>query len=154
MTGIVERVYEVRRLAAKCEAGHGLEWDEVHELNSLEAEFGHGDRRRRFPRTGISISALVRRGERTDRVLVADIGPGGLRCFDCPRIREGDTVELQLRSDDESAIYRFVARAAWVEQTDEGNWVGFAFVGSPIQMRKGPPSESPPTDLVDKVRAA
>lgn len=152
MPGVWETVYRLRRLAGKCEAGHGLEMDEVHELCALEAGFSPGPRDRRFDRRPVTGTAIARRGDRSDRVDLLDLGPGGLRCRHLPRVREGDRLELALEDAAAGLSYRFAVRVVWVEQTDDGNVTGLAFVGTPVQMRHRPAAEAR-ADAVAEVAA-
>ena len=136
MQALLERVYALRRLIGKCEAGIGLSLSEVEELTTLEAEFLSPHPGRRFSRPKIHGQVVVRRGERCDEARVVDISGGGLRCMDLPRVASGDIAELKLGSGDGLTSYRFMARARHVLQSDDGNCVGFEFCGIPVAMRR------------------
>jgi len=149
MHALVDQIYRLRELAGRC-AGPGLDMEEIHRLNALEARFPQDEGPRRYFRHAIDGVVLFRRGEVNDRVELIDISPDGMSVRGVPAVRNEQAVELTIKSEDGSTSYRFRAEVIWTS----GSRLGLRFVGMPIKMRHGPPSANPPEDVVEKIRSS
>ncbi len=152
----LDLVYQYRTLLGKCEAGLGLEMDEVVELTALEAAFAAeaaGARRRerfeltcilRGPGSGDGINDCVRVGE---------LAPGGLVCRQAPYIDEDTTIEVVIDDAASSLSYRFKAKVTWLrEDIGDDFALGLAFIGAPLLIHYGPVDHA--EDAVDRIAAA
>ncbi len=155
----LDLVYQYRAMLGKCEAGVGLEMDEVIELTALEAVFAT---EATLPRRERSEMTCVLRGAGrgdgrgeaiNDRVRIGELTPGGLVCRQAPYVEEGDVVEVVI--DDEAAhlSYRFKARVSWLrEDVGDDFALGLAFVGTPLLVHYG--ASEHVEDAVDRIAAA
>ena len=76
----LELVYRYRSLMGKCEAGVGLDFDEIDALTQIEAAFASGEPvkdGRRWKRIPVELGAMVRGGDLNDKVKVAELAPAG-----------------------------------------------------------------------------
>lgn len=147
---LVETIYRYRTLIGKCELGCGLDWDEIEQLTSIERAFAldRGPSGRRFKRSPVRATAILRGDRIHDRVDVVEIGPGGLVARTAPFIARGEHVEVVLEL---AAIsYRFRAVGIWLKDDGDDYKVGLAFVGVPICLRVVHVTEHA-ADLVDKI---
>jgi hypothetical protein len=150
----LDLVYQYRTLLGKCEAGVGLDMDEVVELTALEAAFAAetaGPRRERTDLTCILRGAG--HGDLNDCVRVGELAPGGLICRQAPYVDEGTVVEVVIDDADASLSYRFKARVTWLrEDVGDDFALGLAFLGSPLLIHYGPTDHA--EDAVDRIAAA
>jgi len=150
---VVETIFQYRTLIGKCELGCGLDWDEIEQVTVIEHAFvaDRGPSGRRFKREPIELSAIVRGDRINDRVLVSEIGPGGLVCNRAPFIARGEQVELVIELGEKS--YRFRAIGKWLRDDGDDYQVGLAFIGVPICLHLTQVSTHEP-DLVDQINVA
>lgn len=153
MSGIIHTVYKLRLLQQKLAKGHGLNMEDVHEFEALERELEDRTLGRKYRRELVGISALVRRPGQDALVQVIDIGPGGMRLDQCPTLQAGDQFELHLRESDKRS-FRFQAQVSWTREEQGSCIAGVRFVGFPICINHGPPSESKPASVVDRIMRA
>ena len=154
---LVDIVFEYRTLVGKAELGCGLNWDEIDQITEIEHSFRPtaDDRRmkngRRFRRDAIHLDALVRGDRINDRVVITEIGPGGLVCRHAPFIARGEQIEIVIDIGDDS--YRFRAQGVWLRDDGDDYKVGLAFIGMPVCVRAAHISAHT-ADVVDKIAAA
>jgi hypothetical protein len=139
----LELVYQYRKLAGKCEAGLGLDVDEILELTALEAAMAPapadrgGDPRSGRARADFSCRLRGAHGL-NDRVRVTELGPGGLVCRQTPYVEEGATVEVVVDVPDRDVSYRFYAKVAWLrEDVGDDFALGLDLVGAPLLLHHG-----------------
>lgn len=159
MHAALKLVYRYRQLAGKCQAAAGLAFDEIHELAALEAFFAGDDRpdtgagespappasagyrepragARGFSRESVHAEATLRAGKGSTPIEVVDLGPGGLKARCDLALVPGETVELALAPTSAGLLsYRFRAVVAWCVAAGDVRCAGFAFVGTPIELR-------------------
>lgn len=143
---LLDLVFRYRMLLGKCDLAIGLSFDEIDEMCDLEAEFAAEERnpaahRRRFRRSPVAMSALIRGEKYNDHVKVTQLGAGGLECRGAPFLEEGERVEIVIDVEDHS--YRFRARAVWVREDSADCRVAFAFEGIPVLVQGPQPTMQP-----------
>jgi len=154
---LVEIIFQYRTLLGKCELGVGLDWDEIDQINSIEAAFApsEDDRRtkggRKFRREATRLTALMRGDRINDRVDVIEVGPGGLVVRNAPFVARGEQVEIQI--DDGDSSYRFRAQGVWLKDDGDDYKVGLALIGMPVCLHKTSVSKHE-TDVIDTIAAA
>lgn len=154
---LVETIYQYRTLIGKCELGIGLDWDEIDTVTNLEERFAPtaDDRRmktgRRFRREQIAVSAILRGDRLNDRVIITEIGPGGLVCERTPYVARGEEVEIVVELEDHS--YRFGTRGVWLRDDGDDYRLGLAFVGMPVRLTRTQVSAHQ-HDMIDRIAAA
>jgi hypothetical protein len=151
----LDLVYQYRKLLGKCDAGLGLDVDEIITLTGLEAALAPEAQtrpdERRFRRDRVETWCRLRGAPGlNDRVRVSDMGPGGLVCRQAPYIDEGSLVEIVLEDTERSLSYRFNARVTWLrEDVGDDFAVGLQFVGVPLLVHYGPVDHH--EDAVDRI---
>lgn len=150
---LLETVFDYRTLIGKCDLGVGLDWSEIEHVMRIEDAFMTAviDRRRRFSRQEVDLTAIIRGNEINDRVYITELGPGGLVCEESPFITKGEQVEIVI--DDGEYSYRFRARGVWQREDGENYRIGLQFIGMPVRLHKVQISEHT-QDVVDKISAA
>jgi hypothetical protein len=137
-------VYRYRSLLAKCEAGSGLDFDEIDALTQIEAAFASGEPARdgrKWKRIAVDMVAMVRGGDLNDRVKVAELAPGGLVVRSAPYVDEGMQIEIVIDDCDHAISYRFKARVQWLrEDVGDDFALGLELVGMPVLIHYGPAS--------------
>src|SRR5262249_54417775 len=130
----------------KCEAGVGLDFDEIDELTQIEAEFAPPDDEsrgdgRRFRRVAVALDGLVRGGDLNDKVFVSELAPGGLVVRRAPYIDSGMHIEIVCDDPASALSYRFKSRVQWLrEDVGDDFALGLALVGTPVKLHYGPPN--------------
>lgn len=154
---LAEVIFQYRTLIGKCELGVGLEWDEIEQINAIEAVFAptSDDLRmkngRRFRRE-MTVATAVMRGDRiNDRVDVIEMGPGGLVVRNAPYVAKGEQVEIVIEEGSKS--FRFRAEGVWLKDDNDDYKIGLRLVGMPVMLHKVAISAHQ-ADVVDKVAAA
>lgn len=151
----LDLVYQYRKLLGKCEAGLGLDVDEIISLSALESAFAPEPQARpdgrRFRRDRVEETCRLRGAPGlNDRVRVAEIGPGGIVCRQTPYVDEGTVVEIIIDDAELSLSYRFYARVAWLrEDVGDDFAIGLEFVGVPLLVHYGPIDHD--EDAVDRI---
>jgi hypothetical protein len=153
----LDLVYQYRKLLGKCEAGLGLDVDEIISLSALESSFAPEPRSqpdgRRFRRDRVEQSCRLRGAPGlNDRVRVDEIGPGGFVCRQAPYIDEGTMLEVVIDDAEVALSYRFNARVAWLREDGEDYAVGLELVGVPLLVHYGPTDHR--EDAVDRISAS
>jgi len=154
---LVEIVFQYRTLIGKCDLGVGLDWDEIEQINSIEAAFAptEDDRRmkvgRKFRREATKLTGLMRGDRINDRVEIIEVGPGGLVVRNAPFVARGEQIEIQI--DDGNDSYRFRAQGVWLKDDGDDYKVGLALIGMPVCLRKTTVSKHE-TDVIDSIAAA
>jgi len=154
---LVDIVYQYRTLIGKCELGLGLDWDEIDAVTNIEHAFAPtaDDRRmktgRRFRREQIAVSAILRGDRLNDRVIVTEIGPGGLVCERAPYVARGEEGEIVIELDDHS--YRFGTRGVWLRDDGDDYRIGLSFIGMPVCLTRTQVSAHQ-HDMIDRIAAA
>jgi len=144
----LDLVYQYRKLVGKCEAGLGLEVDEIIILTALEAGCTPGRRDK------VEISCRLRGAPGiNDAVRATELGPRGLVCRQAPYVEEGTVLEVVFDDITPELSYRFHARVTWMrEDVGDDFAVGLEFVGVPLLVRHGPVRHT--EDAVDRITAA
>ena len=148
----LDLVYQYRKLLGKCEAGLGLNVDEIIELTALEAAFAaEHDDERRHRRDRVEATCRLRGAPGlNDRVRLTEIGPGGLVCRQAPYVEEGTTVEVVIDDAELELSYRFFARVAWMrEDVGDDFAIGLQLFGAPLLIHYGPTEHV--EDAVDRI---
>jgi hypothetical protein len=154
---VLEIVFQYRTLIGKCELGVGLEWDEIEQVNGIEAAFAPtaDDCRmksgRRFRREAARLSALLRGDRIHDRVELIEMGPGGFVVRGAPFIAGGECIEVII--DDGDFSYRFSARGVWLKEDGDDYKVGLQLQGMPVRLHNQAISAHA-HDIVDEIQAA
>jgi len=150
---MVETIFQYRTLIGKSELGCGLDWEEIEQVTLIEHEFvaDRGKSGRRFRRSPVELSGILRGDRINDRVDIVEIGPGGLVACGAPFIARGEQIEVVL--DVDGLSYRFRAVGIWLKDDGDDYKVGMAFVGVPICLHVTQLSEHE-ADLVDKISEA
>jgi hypothetical protein len=136
----VALVYQYRQLKGRCDAGTGLDFDEIDTFTTVESmlttqpPIGATDWR---TASATETFAAVLRGPRlNDDVDIVNLGPQGCVCRSAPYADEGVTVELVIADSEASVSYRFKAQVMWLDDDDGDDFVlGLEFVGVPLQVR-------------------
>jgi hypothetical protein len=135
----LDLVYQYRKLVGKCEAGLGLDVEEIISLTALEAHL-----------VAETVDSWCRlRGPRVnDAVRMVEIGPRGLVCRQTPYMEEGSRIEIVIEDGDLS--YRFPARvAALREDIGDDFAVTLELTGVPVLVHHGVLDHV--EDAVDKI---
>lgn len=155
----LDLVYQYRKLLGKCEAGLGLDVEEILALGALEASFAPDARPdleegRRFRRERVELTCRLRgAGDLHDAVRIADLGPGGLECRQAPYVEEGTVVEVLIEDAELQLSYRFAAVVAWLREDDGDDFaLGLTFVGAPVLVHYAPVAHE--EDAVDRIVAS
>lgn len=143
MGNTLELVYQYRQLMGRCDAGTGLDIDEIGALALIEARLGAPPPTGAhdwLPATNAAGLAAVVRGHRLDdEVVLVNLGPDGCVCRRAPYAEEGSLVELVVdrgrRLGRPRISYRFKARVAWLQDDGDDFALGLAFEGVPVQVR-------------------
>lgn len=143
---LLDLVFRYRTLLGKCDLAIGLSFEEIDEMCDLEAELAVEERsqaahRRRYRRSLVAMSALVRGEKYNDHVKVTQLSAGGLECRGAPYIEEGEHVEIVIDVEDHS--YRFSARAVWLRDDGADYRIAFAFEGIPVLVQGPQPTMQP-----------
>lgn len=152
MSDMIRTIYHLRLLQQKQENREGLTMDEVVDLEKYEADLQGEEFGRRYQRLDLKISALIRHPGKDSLVQVMDLSPGGMRLSGCPKLSTGDTIDMHLRESKERS-FRFRAQIMWIREHGEQSMAGVRFVGRPLQINHGPPSDGP-ENIVDRIRVA
>jgi hypothetical protein len=154
----LDLVYQYRKLLGKCEAGLGLDVDEIISLSALEAAYAPDPRarpdERRFRRDRVDTTCRLRGAQGlNDRVRLAEIGPGGMVCRQTPYVEEGAVLEIVIDDAEMNLSYRFQGRVAWLrEDVGDDFAIGLELIGVPLLVHYGPVEHA--EDAVDKVAEA
>lgn len=150
MSTTLELVYRYRQIMGRCEAGAGMDFDEIDALAEIEAQLpahppiGASD----WPSRQIPMAArtLLRGARLDDEVHLINLGPTGCVCRRAPYADEGTTVELVIDEPGTALTYRFMATVTWLDDDGDDFALGLELLGVPVQMRHRPGSEMPPED--------
>lgn len=154
----LDLVYQYRLLVGKCEAGLGLDVDEIISLTAIESAYAPEPRarpdERKFRRDRVDAHCRLRgAGDLNDRVRLTEIGPGGLVCRQTPFVEEGTLLEVVIDDGEVDLSYRFFARVAWLrEDVGDDFALGLELVGVPVLVHYGPTEHT--EDAVDRIPAA
>ncbi|HEY4177096.1 MAG TPA: hypothetical protein VGM90_09705 [Kofleriaceae bacterium] len=154
---VLEIVFHYRTLIGKCELGVGLDWDEIEQVNGIEAAFAPtaDDCRmksgRRFRRESAKLSALLRGDRIHDRVALIEMGPGGFVVSGAPFIARGECIEVIV--DNGEFSYRFSAQGVWLKEDGDDYKVGLVLQGMPVRLHHQSISAHA-HDIVDEIPAA
>ena len=152
MSDMITTVYNLLLLQEKQESNEGLTMDEVVDLERYESDLQGEEYGRQYKRLNLRISALIRHPGKDALVQILDFSPGGMRVAGCPKLLTGSLIEMHLR-ESEDRSYRFPSQIMWVSAQDDQIIAGIRFVGRPIQINHGPPSDGP-ENIVDRIQVA
>lgn len=150
----LDLVYQYRKLLGKCEAGLGLDVDEIISLTAIESAFSPEPQarpdERRFRRDPVDLACRLRGpGGLNDAVRVSEIGPGGLVCRQTPYVEEGSVIEVLIDDEELDLSYRFYVKVAWMrEDAGDDFALGLTFIGVPLLVHYGPVEHQ--EDAVDR----
>jgi hypothetical protein len=140
----LDLVFQYRTLVGKCEAGRGLDFDEIDEITTIEAAFAPTDddlrarEGRRFRRESVDIEAVLKGGPLNDKVKITELSPGGLVCRAAPYADEGQTLEVVIEDSARSLSYRFKARVQWLrDDINDDFQLGLELIGTPVLVHHG-----------------
>jgi hypothetical protein len=158
----VALVYQYRQLTGRCDAGTGLDFDEIDTLTTVESmlatqpPIGANDWRTTDASEAASQSfAAVLRGPRmNDDVAIVNLGPQGCVCRNAPYADEGVTVELVIADSEAPVSYRFKAQVMWLDDDGDDFAMGLEFVGVPLQVRYATSREMAAVAPPDQIAAA
>jgi hypothetical protein len=135
----VALVYQYRQLKGRCDAGTGLDFDEIDTFTSVELQL------ETQPPLGVddwhtvaapeTFAAVLRGPRLNDDVDIVNLGPQGCVCRNAPWADEGVTVELVIMDSVASVSYRFKAQVMWLDDDGDDFALGLSFVGVPLQVR-------------------
>lgn len=135
----VELVYQYRQLVGRCDAGTGLDFDEIDTLTTVESMLTTqppiGEADWHTAEAQEAIAAVLRGPRLDDDVGIVNMGPHGCVCRSAPYADEGATVELVFEDGDAAVSYRFKAQVTWLQDDGDDFALGLEFVGVPIQVR-------------------
>ncbi len=149
---MIRTIYHLLLLQQKQESGQGLSMDEVVDLERYEADLQGEEFGRQYRRLDLHVTALIRHPGKDAVVQILDFSPGGMRLTGCPELSPGDRVEMHLRESKDRS-YRFPSQIMWIREHGEQHMAGIRFVGQPIQINHGPPSDGP-ENIVDRIQVA
>lgn len=135
----IELVYQYRQLVGRCDAGTGLDFDEIDTLTTVEhllavqPPIGASDWRTADAED--AIPAVLRAPRLNDDVDITHLGPSGCVCRNAPYAEEGMTVELVIGDCEEAVSYRFKAQVMWLEDDGDDYALGLEFIGVPLLVR-------------------
>jgi hypothetical protein len=152
MRDMISTVYHLLLLQLKQEGDEGLSMDEVVDLERYESDLQGEEYGRQYRRLDLGISALVRHPGKDAVVQIVDFSPGGMRLSGCPELVPGSLIEMHLRESEERS-YRFPSQIMWLAAYGDHHVAGIRFVGRPIQINHGPPSDGP-ENIVDRIQVA
>lgn len=143
---LLDLVFRYRTLLGKCELAVGLSLEEIDEMCTLETVFASEERpnaqhRRRFRRSPVAITGLLRGAKYNDHVKITQLSAGGFECRGAPYVEEGTQVEIVV--DVEECSYRFSARAIWLRDDGADYRIAFAFEGIPVLVQGAQPGRAP-----------
>jgi hypothetical protein len=146
----LDLVYQYRKLLGKCEAGLGLDVEEIIAMTALEASFtpiGRG----KFAGESVDTWARLRGAPGlNDAVRVTELGPNGLTCRQTPFVEEGAIVEIVIDDARDDLSYRFWARVtALREDIGDDFALTLELVGQPLLVHYGPLDHV--EDAVDRI---
>jgi hypothetical protein len=153
----VALVYQYRQLMGRCDAGTGLDFDEIDTLTTLESmltvqpPIGADDWRTMD--ASETFAAVLRGPRMNDDVDIVNLGPEGCVCRNAPYADEGVTVELLIADSGASVSYRFKAQVTWLDDDGDDFAIGLAFVGVPLQVRYATSREMTAVSPSDQVAA-
>ena len=150
---MLETVFQYRTLVGKCDLGVGLEWDEIEEVTNIESKFETtiGERRgRRFRRTSVRMTGVMRGDRINDRVDIVELGLGGMVVRNAPYIAKGEHVEIVIEIGELS--YRFRAEGVWLKDDGDDYKVGLELIGMPVCLHKVAISAHT-VDVIDRIAA-
>ena len=140
----LDLVFQYRTLVGKCDAGRGLDIDEIDALTAIEARFAPGDddvrarEGRRFRRERVDLQAHLKGGSLDDQVQISELSPGGLVCRAAPYADEGQIIEVVVEDPDRSLSYRFKARVQWLKDDVGADFhLGLELIGTPLLVHYG-----------------
>lgn len=135
----VELVYQYRQLVGRCDAGTGLDFDEIDTLTTVEhllaAQPPIGANDWRTAEAEDAIPAVLRGPRLDDDIDITHLGPRGCVCRNAPYAEEGMTVELVIADSEATVSYRFKAQVTWLDDDGDDYALGLEFVGVPLQVR-------------------
>ncbi len=137
----VELVYQYRQLLGRCDAGTGLDFDEIDTLNNVESRLplqppiGADDWHEEPAAPDETVSAVLRGHRLDDDVVLVNLGPHGCVCRRAPYADEDSTVEVVIEDSEASVSYRFKALVQWLDDDGDDFALGLAFIGVPLQVR-------------------
>jgi hypothetical protein len=162
----VALVYQYRQLTGRCDAGTGLDFDEIDTLTTVESmlaaqpPIGIDDWRTIYASgyasgdASESFAAVLRGPRMNDDVAIVNLGPQGCVCRNAPYAEEGVTVELLIADSEASVTYRFKAQVMWLDDDGDDYAMGLEFVGVPLQVRYATSREMTAVVPPDHVAAA
>jgi hypothetical protein len=135
----VALVYQYRQLMGRCDAGTGLDFDEIDTLTTVESMLASqppiGAADWRTADASETFTAVLRGPRLDDDIDIVNLGPEGCVCRNAPYADEGVTVELVIADSEDKVSYRFKAQVTWLDDDGDDFALGLAFVGVPIQVR-------------------
>jgi hypothetical protein len=151
MTTLLELVYAYRQLMGRCEAGFGLDFENIDTIVDIEARFDP----RRTPSAGkrVAIEATLRGERHEDRVALVRMGPHGCVCREAPYADEGEVLEIVVEQPGPGRSYRFKVRVAWLMDDADDFAIGFEFVGVPVLVRYGAAAGEPRPEDAERAAA-
>jgi hypothetical protein len=137
----LDLVYQYRKLLGKCEAGLGLEVDEIIQLTAVEASLAE---------TPADRWAVLRGAPGiNDAVRIVEVGPRSLIAKQTPYIEEGTRVEVVIEDAYEHLSYRFPARVAQLREDGDDYAIVLELCGVPVLVHHGIVDHV--EDAVDKI---
>lgn len=158
MSTALELVFKYRQLVGNCDAGAGMNLDDIEALSAIESLFPNAgspiDRPSWQTRLGVesvSLTALLRGNRVCDHVEVVSMGPEGMICVGAPYMTEGDRIEIVFDDEELRVSYRFAAVVEHaIEMNDDGELrVEFRFTGVPLLLRFAEQRTRPDTHETD-----
>lgn len=134
----LELVYTYRHLMGRCDAGAGLDLDEIEVLMDIEARFAGWDASGKpfLAEARVDLGVRLRNERLNDEVALVSIGPCGGVCRQAPYADEGDVLEVVIGEPEDGASYRFKARVTWLRDDEDDDFaLGLAFIGAPVLVR-------------------
>jgi hypothetical protein len=144
MRGVIELVYELRRLTTRCASSDGLDMNEIEALASLEEALRKvaSDELGPMPigpRPHIALGdrlVRLRNGDDDDPVLLAVVGTGGVMVTGAPFVEPGTSIEIVADDPAERRSYRFKGKVTSLEDDDDGRYrVCVELIGAPLLLR-------------------
>jgi hypothetical protein len=125
----------------------------IEEVTNIESMFETtiGERRgRRFRRTSVRMTGVMRGDRINDRVDIVELRLGGMVVRNAPYIAKGEHVEIVIEIDELS--YRFRAEGVWLKDDGDDYKVGLELIGMPVCLHKVAISAHA-VDVVDRIAA-
>ena len=140
---LLHSVYEYRKLLSREQLlGGRMDATERMRLGDLEHQLSTDSParpdapRRRYVRSELHLSAMVKAGGRVHTVEVVNLGGGGLCVAPAPNLRGGERAVVRIVLHESGREYQYPVQAGWVVRGGPKSAMGLPFVGAPLLLKQ------------------